>query len=277
VSTAAPARTSLDDLKRVLEGAVDAAIIVDQDCRVLYRNPAYDAYTGRRPREVAELSAQGTPCHNLFNLEICQHSCLMRRAVQAHKPLRMHEVHARRGDGEELTLIVTSTPLGNGLTLETYRDVTAESRVQRKYHALLARERSAKEELERRVYERTASLQQLNETLLSEVVERLRIAGELQKAKVEAERANASKTQFLADASHDLLQPLNAARLFVSALQDRALPVELPPLIGRVDQALSNVEDILNILLDISKLDAGKVAVNIRRVPLNAVLASLRD
>jgi PAS domain S-box-containing protein len=136
---------------------------------------------------------------------------------------------------------------------------------------------AAKEELERRVYERTASLQQLNETLLSEVVERRRIAGELQKSKVEAERANLSKTQFLADASHDLLQPLNAARLFVSAIQDRTLPEDLPPMIAKVDQALSNVEDILNILLDISKLDAGKVAVKLRRVPLAAVMASLRD
>ncbi len=150
------------------------------------------------------------------------------------------------------------------------QDITERRRAERILEA-------AKEELERRVYERTASLQQVNETLLSEVVERRRIAAELQKAKVEAERANVSKTQFLADASHDLLQPLNAARLFVSALQDRVLPDDLPPMIGRVDQALANVEDILNILLDISKLDAGKVAVNFRRVPLASMMASLRD
>jgi len=160
------APSSLDDLKRVLEGSVDAAVIIDEQCRVLYRNPSYDAYTGRRPREVAALATSGTPCHALFNLEICQESCLMRRAVQAGKPLRMHEVHARRGDGEELTLIVTSTPLGDGFTLETYRDVTAESRVQRKYHALLARERSAKEELERRVSERTEALRRAQDQLV---------------------------------------------------------------------------------------------------------------
>jgi signal transduction histidine kinase len=158
--------SSLDDLKRVLEGNVDAAVIIDEQCRVLYRNPSYDAYTGRRPREVAALAVDGTPCHNLFNLEICAESCLMRRAVKAGKPLRMHEVNARRGDGEELTLIVTATPLGEGLTLETYRDVTAESRVQRKYHSLLARERSAKEELERRVSERTEALRRAQDQLV---------------------------------------------------------------------------------------------------------------
>ncbi len=157
---------ALADLKRVLEGSVDAAIILDQQQRVLYRNPAYDVYTGRRPREVAQLAAAGTPCHALFNLEICAESCIMRRAVAADKPLRMHEIHARRGDGEELTLIVTSTPLGAGLVLETYRDVTAESRVQRKYHTLLASERNAKEELERKVSERTEALKRAQDQLV---------------------------------------------------------------------------------------------------------------
>jgi len=156
----------LDDLRRVLEGNVDAAIIVDDQHRVLYRNPSYDAYTGRRPREVQSLAQAGTPCHALFNLEICAKQCLARSALAAAKPLRMHEVHARRGDGEELTLIVTSTPLGDGLTLETYRDVTAESRVQRKYHALLARERNAKEELERMVDERTEALRRAQDQLI---------------------------------------------------------------------------------------------------------------
>ena len=76
-------RPSLGDLKRVLEGAVDAAVILDQDHRVLYRNSAYDAYTGKRPREVGAAAAAGTPCHQLFNLEICAENCIMRRAVAA--------------------------------------------------------------------------------------------------------------------------------------------------------------------------------------------------
>src|SRR5439155_20807596 len=133
------------------------------DRHVLYRNSAYDAYTGRRPREVAAAAAGGTPCYQLFNLEICAENCIMRRAVAAGKPLRMHEIRAKRGDGEDLTLIVTSTPPGSGLVLETYRDMTAESRVQRKYHALLARERGAKEDLERTAPERTHALRRPQE------------------------------------------------------------------------------------------------------------------
>ena len=61
--------------------------------------------------------------------------------------------------------------------------------------------------LERRVRERTEELTRLNT--------------ELARAKSEAEDANISKTRFLAAASHDLLQPLHAARLYVTSLADR--------------------------------------------------------
>lgn len=150
------------------------------------------------------------------------------------------------------------------------QDITERRRAQQMLEA-------ANEELETRVYERTATLQQLNETLLREVDKRRRIARQLRVAKVEAERANISKTQFLADASHDLLQPLNAARLFVAAMQDQDLPKEIAGYVGKVDRALTNVEDILNILLDISKLDSGRVTVEMQTTPLAPLMRSLRD
>ncbi|HET6160199.1 MAG TPA: NahK/ErcS family hybrid sensor histidine kinase/response regulator [Dongiaceae bacterium] len=135
----------------------------------------------------------------------------------------------------------------------------------------------AKEDLERRVYERTASLQELNETLVREVEERRRIARELRSAKVEAELANASKTQFLADASHDLLQPLNTARLFIASIQGRKLPRRTADYVEKVDRALVNIEDILNILLDISKLESGRVNVQLGPATLSNLMQSLRD
>jgi two-component system, sensor histidine kinase len=135
----------------------------------------------------------------------------------------------------------------------------------------------AKEDLERRVYERTASLQELNETLVREIEERRRIARELRSAKVEAELANASKTQFLADASHDLLQPLNTARLFIASIQGRKLPRQTADYVEKVDRALVNIEDILNILLDISKMESGRVNVQLGPVSLGPLMLSLRD
>jgi PAS domain S-box-containing protein len=150
------------------------------------------------------------------------------------------------------------------------QDITERRRVQRVLEA-------TNEELERRVHERTASLQRSNEALSLEVEKRRRITRELRAAKIEAERANISKTQFLADASHDLLQPLNAARLFVAAMLANQPRGPQNPLIGKVDRALANIEDVLNILLDISKLDAGRVNAEIQPVSLDTLMRSLRD
>jgi Na+/proline symporter/CheY-like chemotaxis protein len=97
--------------------------------------------------------------------------------------------------------------------------------------------------LERRVEERTEQLTRLN--------------AELERAKAEAEEANLSKTHFLAAASHDILQPLNAARLYVTSLVERQGHGDDNRLIANVDQSLEAVEEILGALLDISRLDAG--------------------
>ena len=81
----------------------------------------------------------------------------------------------------------------------------------------------------------------------------------LEVAKNEAEQANRSKTRFLAAASHDLLQPLNAARLSVSTLVDMPLDPAAVTVVRRVERGLETIEDLIKTLLDISKLDAGVV------------------
>ncbi|PWR22218.1 hybrid sensor histidine kinase/response regulator [Zavarzinia compransoris] len=150
------------------------------------------------------------------------------------------------------------------------QDITERRRAEK----LLA---EANEMLERRVAERTATLVTLNETLRNEISERERVSIELQQAKLDAERANVSKTKFLADASHDLLQPLNAARLFVSSLTDQALPVPSAGLIRKLDNSLTAVEELLGTLLDISKFDAGRVTIEEQVVALSPILNGLLD
>jgi signal transduction histidine kinase len=94
-------------------------------------------------------------------------------------------------------------------------------------------------------------------------------------AKESAELANLSKTRFLAAASHDVLQPLNAAHLSVSALSDLQTTAEGRHLVGQVERALETMEDLLRTLLDISKLDAGVVRPEIADVPLEPLFQSL--
>lgn len=94
-------------------------------------------------------------------------------------------------------------------------------------------------------------------------------------AKEEAETANRSKTRFLAAASHDLLQPLNAARLSLSAMVDLPLGPEAFAIAGQVERGLQTIEDLIKTLLDISKLDAGVVRPAMKGIGLRDLFAAL--
>ena len=122
--------------------------------------------------------------------------------------------------------------------------------------------------LEGRVRARTEEL-----TALMHSLERSNEA--LQAAKEEAETANRSKTRFLAAASHDLLQPLNAARLSLSALTDLATGPEAQTIARQVERGLETIEDLIKALIDISKLDAGIVRPVIKPVRLADIVAGI--
>lgn len=132
------------------------------------------------------------------------------------------------------------------------RDITERRRTAEALH-------QAYQNLERRVRERTAELTAVNSQLREEIDERARAEARLREAKREAEQANLSKTKFLAAVSHDLLQPLNAARLFTSALLEQPMPAPGAGLIRNVSNSLEDVESLLGTLVDVSKLDAGVI------------------
>lgn len=100
---------------------------------------------------------------------------------------------------------------------------------------------------------------------------------DLVSAKENAEQANLSKTRFLAAASHDVLQPLNAAHLSVSALSELQTTTEGRQLVAQVERALETMDDLLRTLLDISKLDAGVVRPEIGNVALQPLFHSLES
>jgi signal transduction histidine kinase len=154
-----------EQVKRLLGGLVDAAIVINADLGVLYHNPPYQSYTGLRGRAILRGLETGQRCCDFFKLEICDRDCVGRRALASGRPVRLDEIRARRADGQELTLIVTATPLEHGIVIETYRDVTADARIQAKYKVLLEKERHQKEILEQTVLHRTDELRRANEDL----------------------------------------------------------------------------------------------------------------
>lgn len=98
---------------------------------------------------------------------------------------------------------------------------------------------------------------------------------ELAQKRVEAERANEAKTRFLAAASHDLRQPLHAIGLYVATLEDQALPDQARLLVAQLGKSVAMLQDLLEALLDISRLDAGNVKPNLTVFPVNQLLSSI--
>jgi signal transduction histidine kinase len=146
--------------------------------------------------------------------------------------------------------------MSGGGYVATYTDITEFKLAEQ---ALL----EAKQGLEERVAQRTQEL--------SQALEAQRAAKQL------AETANASKTRFVAAASHDLLQPLNAARLFASALESRAREhPDLLELAARIDASMRAAEELLNGLLDIARLDSGALRPQISSFPIANLLEELR-
>ena len=124
--------------------------------------------------------------------------------------------------------------------------------------------------LENRVRSRT---DELRSTLRRLEVSNLDLAA----AKENAEQANLSKTRFLAAASHDILQPLNAAHLSVSALAEIQTSEEGHKLVRQVERSLETMDELIHTLLDISKLDAGVIEPEVTDVSLEQLFISLRS
>jgi Na+/proline symporter/signal transduction histidine kinase len=159
-----------------------------------------------------------------------------------------------RPDGTVIEMRGRALPGGGYVT--TYTDVTAYKHAEQ---ALI----EVNETLEQRVEQRTA---ELSEALVATA-----------QARRAAETANISKTRFLAAASHDLLQPLNAARLFTSALrQHPGLDAEASGLAERIDASFRAAEDLLDALLDVSRLDAGSYHPEVGGFALAELFDSLR-
>ncbi len=139
--------------------------------------------------------------------------------------------------GGERIIEVRSNPMPDAGFVATFTDITARVAADQ---AL----KQANETLEQRVGERTAELTRVNRAL-----------GE---ARAAADEANLSKTRFFAAAGHDILQPLNAARLYSTTLVERLAGPDKNAAIARnIDSSLESVETILGAVLDISRLDTG--------------------
>ncbi|WP_312244350.1 hybrid sensor histidine kinase/response regulator [Stutzerimonas nitrititolerans] len=228
-------------LQGAIENITQGISVVDQSLRLVAWNHRYLemfdypdglVYIGRPIADIIRYNAERGLCGpGDADTHVTKRLYWMRQG-------RAHTSERTFPNGRVVELI--GNPMPGGGFVMSFSDITAFREAER---AL----KDANEGLEQRVSERTQELSLLNQALTD--------------AKSTAEAANQSKTRFLAAVSHDLMQPLNAARLFSAALshQHDALPREAQELVHHLDSSLRSAEDLISDLLDISRLENGRI------------------
>ena len=219
-------RFNREILSNTLENIDQGVAVVDRDMCLVAWNRRYQKlfgypdgmlYVGRSVGDLIRYNAWHGELGPLDTDEIEVEIAKRIAYMRAGSP---HVSERVRASGQVLEL--RGQPLAGGGYVTSYSDVTDYKRVERE-------------------------LREINETLEQRVAERTR----------EAESAQESRSRFLTAVSHDVLQPLNAARLFTSALRESGDPVEQRHLAERIDTSLRAAEELLDGLLDVSRLDAG--------------------
>ncbi len=227
----------------LLQGAIEhigqGISVVDRELRLvawnrryieLFHYPPGLIQAGRPIEEIIRYNAQQGLCGpGDIEDHVARRVAFMKRG-SAHISAR------ERPDGRVIEM--QGNPMPAGGFVMTFTDITPFRDAERVL-------REANEHLEARVAERTRELSELNRQLLL--------------VNQQVERANQSKSRFLAAVSHDLTQPLNAAKLFTSSLLEMLPDAGEQARIARhIDDALGATEDLITDLLDISRLEAGK-------------------
>ncbi len=231
-------------------------------------NPALASMLGYASAEEL-LSCKGAETDSLFIGGAEEVQCLRNELLQ-NTILRGYETRLLCKNGKALDVLINILVKDDepGVLEGFVADISERKKNQ-------ARLEQLNHELEDRVAERTRELQLSNEGLQQQIVQREQMEVALREARDAAEEANRSKDKYLAAASHDLLQPLNAARLLMSTLRERELPAPEQHLLDRAHMALEGAEDLLADLLDIARLDQAAITPSLSVCCVNELFHSL--
>ncbi len=232
-------------LSRSLQHLPQGVVVIDADLNLVAWNSRYVQLFRFPP----ELMRVGAPVEALIRHNVRRgllgpnpsEEAIQRRLDHLRKGTpHLHE--SAKSDGTVLE--IRGNPMPDGGFVTSYADITSYKNAAREL-------RSLADTLEQRIAERTHDLDQ---------------------AKREAEAANRYKTRFVAAAVHDLLQPLNAARMFSSLLRSHLHDDASRHVADSIEGALTAQDGILNSLLDISRMESGQLDVHVRDFALGPLL-----
>jgi Na+/proline symporter/signal transduction histidine kinase/ActR/RegA family two-component response regulator len=245
-----------DLLQSALDQVRDGIAVFDKDMRLTWWNARFREVLGLAP----EYGQVGVPLQTVLQA-IGQSKEATRQGLAEFVNDRFYrltgsiEGYYEHVDGGQRILDIRSAPMPVGGFVITFADVT-----ERKLSADALQ--AANADLEDRVAKRTNDLSVSNRQLSAE--------------KARADAANQDKTRFLAAASHDVMQPLHAARLYATSLQDKLTETEHLRINKSFLSSLDAVDEILTALMDIAKIDSGRLDPELSSFALNDVFDQLR-
>ncbi len=181
---------------------------------------------------------------------------------------RANPYRVRRSHNKSTVIEIKGEPLPRGGYVTTYDDISEFMRAQNELEL-------AKIDLEARVHERTKTIEEINASLLEEISTRREAEAQLLEAKMEAENANRTKSEFLALASHDIMQPLNAASLFTDSLSnDSSIDSEI---LAAIRSSIESASSTISTLMEISQIDKGVFKPSISSVSVQDIFDALRS
>lgn len=131
--------------------------------------------------------------------------------------------------------------------------------------------------LELKIEERTSQLADINESLLKEIEERKKIEIEIINARNEAEQANQAKSEFLSRMSHELRTPMNSILGFSQLLDMGELNAGQKKGVGHIMRSGKHLLDLINEVLDISRIEAGRLSLSLEPVRLEGIISETID
>lgn len=269
ISDRKQAEKDLLKFSKVVEQSPNMIVIIGLDAIIEYVNPAYNTITGFRSDEVV-----GTYFSILKSDEDDKEYEKLKETIQS--GIAWHgEIIDKKKDGEYYWQSISINPIlneNNGIThyVAIMQDISDRKRVENEIYDLNIN-------LEQKVNERTSELMITNEILMNEIIARKKNEEELKKSRQEAEEANRAKSDFLSRMSHELRTPLNSILGFAQLFEMGDLSANQRKGVGHILKSGRHLLRLINEVLDIAKIESGKVTLSMELVKVKEVINEAID
>ena len=263
------AEIELRKFSKVVEQSPNMIVIIGLDSIIEYVNPSFTSITGYSSEEII-----GTSYSVLKSDEDDKEYEKLKETIQS--GVAWHgELIDKKKNGEYYWQSISINPILTETGEITHfvsimQDISNRKRVENEIYDLNIN-------LEQKVDERTSELMITNEILMNEIIARKKNEEELKKSRQEAEQANKAKSDFLSRMSHELRTPMNSILGFAQLFEMGDLTVNQRKGVGHILKSGRHLLRLINEVLDISKIESGKVTLSIELVKVKEVIQEAMD